>query len=200
MGIKKVSHIQQALDAFRANKKWYRRWVKRSSVALILREADAGVEVLMIKRADREGDRWSGQMAFPGGRTEKDDRHVLHTACRETWEEIGFDIEKHGQLLGRLSDLRPHIQIGMKMLVITPYVFSVDEMPELNINHEVSEVVWVPLSFLSDEENRQTVEWELRKMTVELPCYFYQGKQIWGLSLSMLDELMVLQSRMQTLM
>ena len=42
--------------------------MKRSAVALILQVRDGQLHILMIKRAEREGDPWSGHMAFPGGR------------------------------------------------------------------------------------------------------------------------------------
>ena len=41
----------------------------RAAVALVLRPGDAGeLELLLIKRADYEGDPWSGHVALPGGR------------------------------------------------------------------------------------------------------------------------------------
>ena len=189
MVVKTLQQARQQLQPFRAKKKWYRRFVKRSAVALILRESNKGLEALMIKRADREGDPWSGHMAFPGGRADDIDRNNLHTARRETWEEIGLDTDVHTKFLGRLSDIlsRPHS--GRKPMVITPYLFTIDQVPDLNINHEVAEVIWVPLEFLADKENRQRMEWKAKKMTFDLPCYFYQQRRIWGLSLVMLDEL-----------
>ena len=149
----------------------------------------------MIKRADREGDPWSGHMAFPGGRAETADSNNLHTARRETWEEIGLDTDIHTEYLGRLSDIlsRPHS--GRKPMVITPYVFTINQVPDLNINHEVAEVIWVPLAFLADKDNRQRMQWQAKKITMNLTCYFYQQRRIWGLSLVMLDELVGLVRR-----
>ncbi|WP_101759163.1 CoA pyrophosphatase [Oceanicoccus sp. KOV_DT_Chl] len=189
MLIKTTTQVRHRLEGFRPKKKWYRRFVNRSAVALILRQVDTGIEVLMIKRSEREGDRWSGHMAFPGGRTEQDDDHTLHTAHRETWEEIGLDMKQHTKFLGRLSDLRTHALRGRQRMVITPYVFSIDKVPELNINYEVAEVIWLPLNFLAAKENRQSMKWQLKMMSVNLPCYHYRERLIWGLSLSMLDEL-----------
>ncbi len=79
---------------------------KRSAVAIILR-LQPEFEVLYIKRVTRENDRWSGQVAFPGGHTEKDDVDDIATAVRETKEEIGLDLNSEPfELLGRLDDLR----------------------------------------------------------------------------------------------
>lgn len=55
---------------------WELPWVK-----------DGEPEILYVKRALREGDRWSGQIAFPGGKQDKTDFDDLDTAERETFEE-----------------------------------------------------------------------------------------------------------------
>ena len=187
-----LDQASERLQCFQPGKKWYRRFCKRSAVALILREGEQGVEALMIKRADREGDPWSGHMAFPGGRAEGEDRNILHTARRETWEEIGLDTDAHTRYQGRLSDIVASSHRGYKTMVITPYVFTADKLPQLNINHEVAEVIWVPLAFLADKTNRENMQWQRKKQLLDLPCYFYQQRRIWGLSLMMLDELLAL--------
>lgn len=189
MVVESLNTCSELIQAYRPRKKWYRRFCQRSAVALILRETGSGLETLMIKRADREGDPWSGHMAFPGGRAELNDPNNLHTARRETWEEIGLDTEQHTQCLGRLSDVPTRPRRGLKGMVITPYLFTIEQVPELVINHEVAEVIWVPLDFLSDQQNRQQMQWQLNNTQLDLPCYFYRQRRIWGLSLMMLDEL-----------
>lgn len=188
---KSLARLQEALRRFRPRKRWWRRWVKRSAVAIILRDDREGPEVLMIRRAEREGDPWSGHMGFPGGRMETDDEHGRATAQRETEEEIGVDLDDAGHCIGRLSDIisRPHY--GRRPMVITPYVFAVHVMPPVRTNHEVEEVVWVPLAFLTDPGKREKMQWKYRGLLpMTLPCYFYKGCQIWGLSLVMLDEML----------
>lgn len=181
--------LQRRLARHRPRRRWWRRWVKRSAVAMLLRDGQNGPEVLMIKRADREGDPWSGHMAFPGGRMETDDEHGRATAERETREEVGVDPPQVGHCIGRLSDIlsRPHS--GRRPMVITPYVYAVQVMPEPKPNHEVAEVIWLPLEFLFDSGNREQMIWERGRLKLQLPCYHFQGKRIWGLSLVMLDEL-----------
>ena len=53
---------------------------------------DGDAEVLFIKRAGREGDRWSGHVALPGGGRDPTDLDDLATAVRETGEEVGLDL------------------------------------------------------------------------------------------------------------
>ena len=184
---------RQLIARHRANKKWWRHIVKRSAVALILRAGEQGVETLMIKRAEFEGDPWSGHMAFPGGRLERGDRDSLDTARRETWEEIGLDTHAHCQFLGRLSDVQARTRKGPRPMIVTPYLFQANHVPELVLDtEEVAEVFWIPLKLFADEANRQTMDWEVRGKPITLPCYFYEEQRIWGLSLMMLDELLAI--------
>ena len=184
-----LHHVQETLSPFRPRKRWYRRWVKRSAVAMLVREGKLGPEVLMIKRAEREDDRWSGHMAFPGGRMETDDQHSKATAERETREEIGIDPSRVGHCIGRLSDITTQPHSGLRPMVITPYAYALKRFPEPRPNYEVDEVIWVPLNFLADYGNRERMFWERGRLKIELPCYYYEKRQIWGLSLAMLDEL-----------
>lgn len=184
-----LTELVNALKSSRMKRRWWRRWVKRSAVALVLRERDAQLEVLMIKRAEREGDPWSGHMAFPGGRMDADDVTGIRTAYRETHEELNIDVEKAGHCIGRLSDLvsRPHS--GRRPMVVSPYVFHLHTSVVPQPNHEVAEALWVPLSFIADHRNRERMEWRRGRLALDLPCYFYEGRRIWGMSLAMLDEL-----------
>ena len=49
-------------------------------------------ELLFIRRASRVGDRWTGHVAFPGGKMESVDQDDRATSMRETLEEIGLDL------------------------------------------------------------------------------------------------------------
>ena len=180
----------ELMAAYRPRKKWWRHVVKRSAVAIILRQAGDGLQALMIKRAEFEGDPWSGHMAFPGGRKEWQDRNSLATARRETWEEVGFNTHDHCDYLGRLSDVTARTRRGPRPMIVTPYLFMANSVPELVLDEEeVADVLWVPLQHFADQKNRQSMQWEVRGQEITLPCYFYQQQRIWGLSLMMLDEL-----------
>lgn len=181
--------IQHAVKHHRPRRKLLRAVMKRSAVAMILREHHGEAEILMIKRAEREGDPWSGHMAFPGGRMESEDRHGLDVARRETREEIGLDLDP-ASCFGRLSEIMAHAQIRRRPMVVSPYLFHLESDAEFTLNYEVDEVIWIPVSFLANRRNRETMVWKRGAARIPLPCYMYKGRRVWGLSLMMLDELL----------
>ena len=148
-----------------------------------------GDELLMIRRATRGGS-WSGHMGFPGGRRDPEDHSNLSCALRETEEELGVDLSRWGAPLGELSDVNTGWRKDRPEMLVTPFIFSVSELPELTPNDEVDDVVWVPLHFLMDESNREPLEWEWKGQKMETDSYLYDCYRIWGLSLMMIDEMM----------
>ena len=162
----------------------------RAAVAIMVREGQEATELLMIRRATREGDPWSGHMGFPGGRRDPEDRSNFSCALRETEEELGVDLSRWGAPLGELSDVNTGWRKDRPEMLVTPFIFSVSELPALTPNHEVDDVVWVPLHFLMDESNREPLEWEWKGQKMETDSYLYDCYRIWGLSLMMIDEMM----------
>ncbi len=125
-----------------------------AAVAMVLREASAGPEVLFIERAVHPGDPWSGHMAFPGGRMDPGDPDPRSAAERETLEEVGLDL-RGADCLGRLDDMEGH-NAAASQLVISGYVYRFAAAPALAPNHEVATAFWFPLAELH-EPGRQTV-------------------------------------------
>jgi 8-oxo-dGTP pyrophosphatase MutT (NUDIX family) len=64
---------------------------RRASVAMIVRPSPAGLECVMLRRAERAGDPWSGDVCLPGGRVEEGESD-LEAAVRETEEECGLKL------------------------------------------------------------------------------------------------------------
>lgn len=158
---------------------------QRAAVAAILREQAHGPEVLLIRRAERKGDPWSGQMAFPGGRASESDPDLVTTAIRETREEVGLQLDG-SELLGRLDDLPAIARARPTGLVIAPFVFAVERTPALSPNHEVAETVWAPLEPLVSGAWATTFDYRLDDRTLQLPALRVGQHVVWGLTYQML--------------
>lgn len=181
--------LKAKFDQYQAQKHWRRRSLKRSAVNLLVDFEQQQPQVLMIKRAEREGDPWSGHMAFPGGRFEADkDQNMSATADRETHEEIGVLCRDYSLHSWRLSEVLTPMHIRRSQMAVTPFVHLLERRPEVAPNEEVADVIWIPLSFFLDQTQRTTMQWSYKGVKLDLPCYYYQGHRIWGLSLKMLDE------------
>ena len=190
MPISLLQLIETRLADHSPERKRLRGLRKRAAVAMILKVVDGELHILMIKRAEREGDPWSGHMAFPGGRMETSDASGFEAARRETMEEIGLVLEDDDPCIGRLSEINARPNRGALGMIVTPFVFRIDRETSFEPNHEVAEVVWIPLEFLLDLDNREEMVWDFKGMEIPMPCYFYGKRRIWGMSLMMLDELM----------
>ena len=182
--------LESRLSTFVKDEAGFEPRAGRAAVAIMVREGLEATEMLMIRRATREGDPWSGHMGFPGGRRDPGDPCNFSCAVRETEEEIGVDLGEWGTRLGELSDVNTGWRADRPEMLVTPFVFQVTDLPVLTPNHEVDDVVWVPLQFLLDEQNREPLEWEWQGKKMETDSYLYASYRIWGLSLMMIDEMM----------
>ena len=123
---------------------------RQAAVAVILRARHSRTEVLFIQRAVKDGDPWSGHMAFPGGHRDPDDVDLLAAAIRETEEEIGLDISS-AAVVGSLPPAQP--MSVRRTMIVKPFVFEIDSDPTFAPNHEVADVVWSPLEPMYRGEN-----------------------------------------------
>lgn len=153
-----------------------------AAILLALRaRADGEPELLMIKRAEAEGDPWSGHIACPGGRMEPDDRDLAVTAVRETHEETGVDIARDGRLLGHLDDISPRTPV-LPPIVIRPYVALVRAGVEIVPSREVAHAFWVPVAAL-----RERTAWGIGRVHVagamrEVSVFQHGEYVVWGLT------------------
>ena len=190
MSVSLLQLIETRLADHSPGKKLLRPLMKRSAVAMLMQVREGELHILMIKRAEREGDPWSGHMAFPGGRMDKEDANGFAVAVRETAEEVGLQLGPEDPCIGRLSDLSATPRKASLGMAVSPFVFRLEREVEFAPNYEVDEVVWVPMEYLLNIDNREKMVWRYKGLEIPVPCYNYRGYCIWGLSLMMLDELM----------
>ena len=170
---------------------------RRAAVALVLREAEppsaAGVELLLIKRAENPRDHWSGHMALPGGRWEPSDASLASTARRETREEVGIDLSPEA-VIGRLRRLSPRNPL-LPPIDITPFVALAPAGAEVRANAEVADHFWIPLTFLQETGPTAAFTFEVLGELREWPAYPYGEHRIWGLTERILSDFFALLSR-----
>ncbi len=161
--------------------------VPRAAVAAVL---CGDLDLLFIARAEVPGDPWSGHIGFPGGREEPGDESLLHTAIRETREELGLDLSR-AEVLGTLGEITT--VTGLPPLVVHPWVFHVGDPGALRPNREVAEVYRVPVRDLLADRGRTSFELDLRGHRVTLPRIdepFPGERFLWGMTLRMVDDLL----------
>jgi 8-oxo-dGTP pyrophosphatase MutT (NUDIX family) len=158
---------------------------RRAAVALVVGPDDT---VLLIRRAARDGDPWSGDMAFPGGRRQADDADDVATARRETLEEVGLDLSS-ATLAGALPAQRSPLRRPELALSVFPFLFRVEAWKDLGTSDEVASVHRFDVDALLGPENRGTFRYQGWGYDRDLPCVRVDGVLIWGMTLRMLDDL-----------
>jgi 8-oxo-dGTP pyrophosphatase MutT (NUDIX family) len=154
--------------------------MREAAVALLLRPREQ-VEILLIKRAARERDPWSGHMALPGGRRDDSDMDLLDTAIRETAEEVGIEIGPE-DLIGGLDEVAPRTP-RLPPITIAPYVFTV--APETTASthpNEVEFALWVPIEALRNDAAASEILIEFEEGTRSFPAFKYGEHLVWGLT------------------
>ena len=148
--------------------------MQRAAVAAILRSDERGPQLLLIRRARRRSDPWSGDMAFPGGLVGRRDVDA-----------------QAGALLGELPRLlafSPRPPWGP--MAIVPYVFAIEGAPALEPDRrEVEETVWVPLAHFAESRHREQLMRRVLGLPLRFDCYRYEGRVVWGLTLRMIESL-----------
>ena len=142
-----------------------------------------GTQVLLTRRTETLRTH-GGQVGFPGGRIEPDDRHPAAAALRESQEEIGLP----PQQVVALGFLDPFITITnyrvLPLVAVVDPAFVAVPSPD-----EVAEVFEVPLDYLMDMGNLQatTLDWAGKRRSVLE--YDWPGQRIWGATAAMLANL-----------
>jgi len=146
-----------------------------------------------MRRVERPGDRWSGDIACPGGFCGPTEA-PLDAAIRETREEVGLGLSRSA-LLGQLG-LRPAAPWHrFADFAVTPFVFLAPASTELVLEaSEVSSARWVSLAALGDRAQRERFLWWWRfakpvAIPFLVPRVWVDDYDVWGLTLRMLDEL-----------
>jgi len=154
---------------------------RRAAIAAVVRPGPSSLELLLIRRAERDGDPWSGHMALPGGHHERHDTDLLATVRRETLEEVGLDLHAH-ELIGPLDEHGASVQGVFSGLLLAPFVFALRHDVELRLNHEVAEAIWAPLAPMMSGASAVFKELEREGRAMRFPGFSVGDQIVWGLT------------------
>jgi 8-oxo-dGTP pyrophosphatase MutT (NUDIX family) len=151
-----------------------------AATALVVADGPGGPSLCFIERAERPGDRWSGQMALPGGKRDPGDPDLVHTAVRESHEEVGLELADVAPV-GRLGDIRGRAHKGR----VATFVWCLDHQPALTPDPgEVQAALWIPLRHLLDPASATRYRWG---GIGAFPGIHHEGRVIWGLTHRILE-------------
>ncbi len=154
--------------------------LKPSAVLVPLIERAAGITVLLTRRTESLSSH-SGQISFPGGRVEQSDAAPVHTALRESEEEIGLEPARV-EILGRLANYV--VGTGYR---ITPVVGFVDARQEfVRDEREVAEIFEVPLELVMEPDNYRREHMRINNINRSYYVLPYGEYRIWGATASIL--------------
>ncbi len=160
-------------------------------MAVLLHDEPTGPRVLLMKRAERPGDPWSGHISLPGGRHESFDPDLHATAIRETREELGVELAG-ARFLGQLTALTPRTS-GPKGIEVTPFVFLTEVAVEPMCGPEALSAFWLPLETAAAGGFDSTYSYPGSGMT--FPSWTFDGHVIWGLTWRILGDVLAAASQ-----
>jgi 8-oxo-dGTP pyrophosphatase MutT (NUDIX family) len=146
------------------------------------------LEILLIQRAVRAGDPWSGQIALPGGRWSAEDATLQDTAVRETLEETGIDLGAHGIVLGTLDELRPRTPV-LPPIIVTPFVAVAPSDLSVNISGELADAFWAPWGTFADPAHIDRSTVQVHGAAWKVTSYLVGERVVWGMTERMLRQL-----------
>jgi 8-oxo-dGTP pyrophosphatase MutT (NUDIX family) len=156
-----------------------------SAVLIPLYQKQGHYYIVLNRRTEKVKDH-KGQISFPGGARDSDDRTLLHTAVRESREEIGLrrkDIEVIGELDDELTTTSKYIVTPFIAIIPWPYRFKKNK-------DEVAEIIQIPIEALLEKGRVSEGSETLNSQPIESYIYNYRGKIVWGATARILKKLL----------
>lgn len=155
-----------------------------ASVLIPFFEKNGQVHILFAKRTQNVRHH-KGQISFPGGAFDPQDKDLLQTALRETEEEVGLKKEDV-EIVAELDDMFTPTNFR-----VTPFAGFIPYPYAFKLNpHETAELIEIPLSHLLNERHHRLGYRRLFNKTVEVHYYDYKEHTVWGVTGLILFELL----------
>lgn len=157
---------------------------RQSAVMILLYQHEEKIKFPLIVRPQYPGVH-SGQIALPGGKFENNDKDLIHTALRETQEEIGVDMNGV-EVIGQLSELF----VPPSNFNILPVIGLHSSIPKFILEEkEVEELVIADVNDLNDKSRRKQKQMTFYSgMNVDVPYFDIEDKVVWGATAMILSE------------
>ena len=158
---------------------------RTSAVLILFYPKESKPHIALIKRAE-DNTVHSNQISFPGGKVEKSDNSLIHTALREANEEVGI-ITDSVNIIGQLTKL----YIPPSNFDVFPIIGATYKTPTFSINCEVEKVLEVDLRELINPNNyTHKIIQHRNGNEIDVPCYFIQDEVVWGATAMIISELL----------
>ena len=169
-----------------------------SAVLILFFPINDELHLVFIKRAE-DGKAHSGQISFPGGKSESEDADLSATAIREANEEVGIMSEEI-EMLGQLTSL----YIPVSNFNVYPFVAFSKQRPRYSIDKkEVAKILEIPLEMLFHLERKTVTRVTSpadKTFVRDVPAYQLEdGTIIWGATAMILSEFEVVLSELKDL-
>jgi 8-oxo-dGTP pyrophosphatase MutT (NUDIX family) len=148
----------------------------REAAVLVPLFFKAGVPHVLFTKRPTHLRQHGGQISFPGGGREAADQTLLHTALRETDEELGVH-PSQVEVLGTLDEVP-----SITDFRVTPYVGSIAEARWRPSPDEVAELIEVPLRSLLDPSAARVERRLFRGAEHDVHFFDYGLHVIWGVT------------------
>lgn len=157
--------------------------VRQAAVAALFFNKNDRPHLILTQRLEYEGVH-SGQISFPGGSREMEDKSFMHTALRETEEEIGIN-DSQIDLFGSLTS----VYIPPSNFYVYPFVGLLHSYPDYRKQEEeVARILEIDFNDFIDSNNIVEQTLEARGFKLKVPTYHIGGHTIWGATAMMISE------------
>lgn len=163
-------------------------FARKGAVLALFYPIEEVPHLALIQRHDYGGVH-GGQISFPGGKIENQDKSPLDAALRESREELGI-IEDLVDVLGPMTE----VYVLASNFLVYPFLGTYGSRPDFILDErEVEELLEVPLDTFMDESRiREKLIRSKAGFDLMAPYYDVNGKVLWGATAMMISEIISL--------
>lgn len=155
-------------------------------LVLLYPDADGLARVVLTERSSRDGHH-SGEVSFPGGKSEPDDADLVATALREAAEEVALDADAARV---RVVGILEPFWIPVSDFAVTPVLAIAERRPVLaGAPAEVARIVEPPIARFLPGAPIEIVERTIGDLPLRYGAYEVDGLSVWGATARILSQL-----------